>query len=380
MQDIDQTAPTHSAQPPETDQLEDTEDLPEKKGAAGKIALVILGTILLLIVWLTLADKLAPYSSKGFVSANTTLISPRASGQVKNVLVKDNQYIQEGGILFTLDPEPFDLAVLQAKANLAQAKQSVEINRAALSAAEARVQSADSVLERTSNDAQRTRALFKRGVATKARIDAADSAHVAAKAATRVARSDLERARLSVGGEHNPQLDVAHAQLKLVELNRTFATVVAPTSGYVTNLRLTPGQYVPIGSYAMTFIASDELWISTDLRENQLINVDAGDTVSLMFDARAGELFEGVVESVAWGIDTGRTAANGLTQNNPSTRWFEPARTIPVHITLQGRDWPENVRVGSMVTTVVFTEGEDGLIPWIGKTLHRLQSYISYIY
>lgn len=380
MQDSAQTVPAHSASRSQTDQLNDTEVAPAKSGAAGKIALTILSIILLLIAWFAAADRFAPYSGKGFVSADTTLISPRTSGQVKSVFINDNQYIQEGDLLFVLDPEPFDLAVRQAKANLEQAKQSIEINRAALSAAEARVRSADSALERTRNDAQRSRTLYKRGVATRVRTDAADAAHIAAEAATRVARSDLERARLSVGGAHNPKLDAAHAQLKLVELNRSFATVTAPTSGHVTNLRLTPGQYVPVGSYAMTFIASDELWISIDLRENQLTNVDAGDSVSLMFDARAGELFDGVVESVAWGIDTGRTAANGLTQNQPSTRWFEPARTIPVRISLRDSDWPENVRVGSMVTAVIFTKGEDGLIPSIGKTLHRLQSYISYIY
>lgn len=365
---------------PQTDQPSDTEDPPAEKSPAGKVAVVILSAILLLTAWFSAADKLAPYSGKGYVSANTTLIAPRASGQVETVFVKDNQYVRQGDPLFALDSKPFDLAVRQAEANLTLAKQNIEMNRAALSAMEARVVNATAALEQAKSDAERVRALFERGAATKTRADVADATLIAAIATAQIAQSDFERARLSVGGEHNPTLDAARTQLEQAKLNRTFATVTAPTSGHVTNLRLTPGQFVPVGGHAMTFIATDELWISIDLRENQLTNVDAGDPVSLMFDASAGELFKGVIESVAWGIDTGRTAANGLPQNKASTRWFEPARTIPVRIALKDNDWPEKVRVGSKVTAVVFTKGEDGLIPLIGQTLHRLQSHISYIY
>lgn len=380
MQDPSPTAPALSPNPPQPDQQCEAMTLAAEKNPAGKIAALILSVIFLLSTWLAVADKLAPYSGNGFVSADTILIAPRVSGQISKVFIKDNQYIQTGNPLFALDPKPFDLAVRQAEVNLAQANQSVEINRAALSAMTARIVNANAALERAGKDAERDRALFERGAATKTRTDAADAALVAAETAAQVAQSDFEQAHLSVGGDHNPTLDAARNQLEKAKLNRTFATVMAPTSGHVTNLRLTPGQFVSVGGYAMTFIATDELWISIDLRENQLTNVEAGDAVSLLFDAHAGEIFEGVVESVAWGIDTGRTAANGLPQNKASTRWFEPARTIPVRIALQDSDWPEKVRVGSKVTAVVFAKGKGGLVPWIGQTLHHLQSYVSYIY
>lgn len=380
MQDLTLPRPVNGADKPLSGQSVAATEPPVEKNSAGKIALVILAVIVLLITWFTLADKLAPYSANGFVSADTTLISPRASGQVEKVFVEDNQYVKAGNPLFALDPKPFDLAVRQARAKLALAEQNIRINRAVLTAAEASVFNADAALVRAQSDAERTEKLFERGTVTKIRVEATDANRVAAETAARVAQSNLESAHLSVGQDYNPLLDSAQAQLELAELNRSFANITAPTSGHVTNLRLTPGQFVPVGSVAMTFIASDELWITIDLRENQLTNVDTGNSVSLMFDGRPGELFDGYVESVAWGIDTGRTAANGLPQNKASTRWFEPARTIPVRIALSEAAWPKNVRVGSKVTAVIYAEGEAGLIPWIGNMLHRLQSYISYIY
>lgn len=46
-------------------------------------------------------------------------------------------------------------------------------------------------------------------------------------------------------------------------------------------------------------IDAEAAWITADLRENQLGNVDPGDPAIMLFDARPGELFEGRVQSVA---------------------------------------------------------------------------------
>lgn len=118
-----------------------------------------------------------------------------------------------------------------------------------------------------------------------------------------------------------------------------------------------------------------------DPRETQLANVEVGDSSSLPSDCQPGRLYSGRVQGVAWGIDPGRTAANGLPQNQPSARWFEPARTIPVHIEIDDdQDWPRNVRVGSKVSVVVYAAGQDNPVAWIAGGLHRAQSFLSYLY
>src|SRR5207248_2282620 len=57
-----------------------------------------------------------------YVGAQKVLITPDISGKIDKVVVKEGQHVNEGGVLFMIDPEPFRLAVDQAKAQLEQAK------------------------------------------------------------------------------------------------------------------------------------------------------------------------------------------------------------------------------------------------------------------
>jgi multidrug resistance efflux pump len=117
------------------------------------------------------------------------------------------------------------------------------------------------------------------------------------------------------------------------------------------------------------------------LRENQLVYFTAGDEVSLVFDAAPGRVYRGAVSGVAWGIDPGRTSANGLPQNQSMTRWFEPARTIPVRIEpAPGEQWPANTRVGSKVSALVYSGGANNPVGWYASGMQRLQSFLSYLY
>src|SRR5215470_2042134 len=57
-----------------------------------------------------------------YVGAQKVLITPEISGKIDKVVVKEGQHVNEGDVLFEIDPEPFKLAVDQARAQLEQAK------------------------------------------------------------------------------------------------------------------------------------------------------------------------------------------------------------------------------------------------------------------
>ena len=353
-----------------------------KRPPAKAIARILVVFLLLLLGWYVATDRLAPSSSSGAVNAFTTQVSPRVAGVVTEVLVADNQEVKAGDTLFILDPRPFDLAVLQAEANLAQANQGVDASTAALSSSQARVTQAEAALENTRASVARTKSLVERGVAAQAMADKASAELKSAEASLEAARADLSAALLKAGGKgvNNPQIQLAQVQLEQAELNRTFATVTAPTDGVITNLRLAVGQFINAGSPALTFIGSERPWIMVDMRENQLANVQPGADASILFDGQPGKIFKGRVQGIAWGIDPGRTSANGLPQNQASTRWFEPARTMPVHVELVDDDWPANVRVGSKVNVVVYAGGQSNPVAWIASGLQHVASYFSFLY
>ena len=96
------------------------------KNPAAKIAAVVVVVLLGLVVLYAMADRMAPSSSRGVVSAHVVQIAPRVSGEVTQVHVEDDAVVQAGDPLFSLNPRPFELAVQQATANLTATTQSID--------------------------------------------------------------------------------------------------------------------------------------------------------------------------------------------------------------------------------------------------------------
>lgn len=349
-----------------------------------RIGLSVIALMVAFVAWYAISDKLAPYTDRGTVGGYVARIAPRVSGQVINVHVQDNTIVQEGDLLFELDPRPFEIAVEQAEVELEQATQTINASSAALVAAQAKVTQARANLENARTGDARTQGLVQRGVSSRKQADESRAALAVAQAQVNAAEADLAsaEAELGIAGAKNPRVKAAQLKLERAQLDLLYTKVVAPTIGVVTNLDLAIGQYVSAGSAALTFIDGRGAWITADMRENQLANIEPGDTASLLFDALPGQVFKGKVHSVGWGIDTGRIATSGLVQNEPETRWFEPARRIPVRIELdsEASAWPRSVKVGAKVTVVVYTKGESNPSAWIAITLHHVQSLLSYLY
>jgi multidrug resistance efflux pump len=364
------------------DEKKPFEPASQRKNPARKVAAFILLLLGGSLAWHVATDLLAPTSSTGSVTASTALVAPRVAGQVQEVFVADNQFITAGEPLFALDPAPFDLAVRQAEANLVQVAQTVDVSVMSLTSAEAKVSQALANLESTRAATERTQTLFDRGLSSQSQLDAATSQLAAAQGNFDAATAELESARLKAGQTgSNPQIMTAQVQLEQTQLNRSFATVVAPANGVVTNLKLAAGQFVNAGTPALTFIESGSSWVVVDMRENQLTNLDVGDEADVLFDGVPGKKFPARVRGIAWGIDPGRTAANGLPQNQSMARWFEPARTIPVHIELaDGQEWPANVRVGSKASALVHADSRSNPVSVVASALQTASAYFSYLY
>ncbi|WP_099826762.1 HlyD family secretion protein [Oceaniglobus indicus] len=359
-----------------------SDDTPRNPARA--IALVVVAVLLVLTVLYALSDRIAPSSSRGIVSAHVVQIAPRVSGEVTQVMVKDDAVVQAGDPLFSIDTRPFDLAVAQAEANLTSTVQGIDASAASLVAAQAAVTQARTALDTTRNETDRILRLEERGVASAAQGDAARGQLADAEARLATAKAQLESARRQLGPQNaeNPAILAAQAGLERAQYDLASTMVRAPHYGVVTNVSLSSGQFVGAGNPALTFIDADTAWVTVDLRENQLQAVKAGDPANLLFDAVPGKIFKGRVQSIAWGINPGRNVQGGLVVNQPTNRWFEPARRIPVRIEVEGGmdAWPRPARVGGKVHAVVFAGGEGHPLAWIAATLQRIRSVTSYLH
>ncbi len=359
-----------------------SQELPDRNPAK-PFAIAIVLVMVLVAGWYAASDRYAPSTSKGVVSANVVQIAPRVSGRVTEIAMSDNEIVASGGLLFAVDERPFVIAVEKARAQLEQAAQSLDASSAQLTAAIANVAQARAAFENVRSENVRVQTLAARGQVSDASLDASQTQLLTAQAALDAAEAQALSAERALGvvGKGNPQMRAAQLTLEQAEYDLLSTRVTAPTRGVVTNLKLGPGQFVAAGQSALTFIEDDGVWVTAEFRENQLTGIDPQDRVTMVFDAAPGQVFEGAVQSIGWGINLGRAEVEGLPVNASSTQWFEPARRMPVRIELSGgmAAWPRKARVGGNVSVVVHSDG-GGIISGIASGLQRVKSVLTALY
>src|SRR5271169_495804 len=104
-----------------------------KRSNARRNILIVAIVLVVLVGGLFLWRYLGSYESTddAQVDAHLYPVSSRISGYVTKVNVDDNQYVQKGSVLVEIDPKDYQVAVEEAKANLASAEataQSVNID------------------------------------------------------------------------------------------------------------------------------------------------------------------------------------------------------------------------------------------------------------
>ncbi|HWV21881.1 MAG TPA: HlyD family secretion protein [Devosia sp.] len=347
-----------------------------------KARLVGLGLFVILggaVAWYPLSDHNAPFASGGSVMGNVTQIGPRVAGPVAEVLVRDNSSVKAGDPLFRIDETTFRMDVAQAEAQLDLTSTNISSASAAIPASQAKLSQAEVALATAKDAVERTRQMYDRGLVTDAQKTQAEGNFQTAELNVAAARAELDRATTSAGAldDTNPNFRAAQAGLEKARFALESTTVVAPADGHVSNLLLTQGQFVAAGSPVMTFISGDRGSVLVDFRENQLVNVQPGDKAVVIFEAAPGRQFDATVDSIAWGISSGRTSTNGLAQSSTDTRWFPPARKIPVRVSIDDpASLPANVRIGSEAAALILPD-EGGIVPAIARIMLGFSSVMS---
>jgi multidrug resistance efflux pump len=276
--------------------------------------------------------------------------------------------------------------VRAAEANLALAAQGVTVNTA-------EVRSMEATLTKQKTDLAATEVLgdIVFGLTKDRALSESDSIKARAeidKSKADVARgeAELERARRKLGpvGEDNPQMQQARVALEQAKLDLQYTTVVAPADGFITNLRLSIGQFVSRGQPGLSFIDADSRWLTAYLRENQLRDVAAGNEVRVAFDFQPGRIFSGRVESVGWGITKGGEAPAGtLPQVQSNKGWVRDPQRFPVRISLisdeGGKQHQLPLRNGAQANVLILTNEDSWLNPF-GRAWLRIVSWLRYVY
>ena len=357
---------------------------PTKKG----IKWVLL-VILLSLAWYLLADRYTPYTQQARVGAFVIPVASEVAGRVTRVNVRNNQDVKAGELLFEVDPQPYRIAVDRARADLESTRRQIGASTAGIAAAQANLRAAQANELKARQDNQRLEGLYREdpGTISVRLLEVSRSTREQAVSQVAAARAEVQRAREQEGGsdEDNAILRSAATALEKAELDLANTQIRARSSGLVTDLRTDVGQFAGAGSPVMTLIAIHDVWISADMTENNLGLVRLETPVAIVLDALPGEIFQGRVRSVGYGVSVGQPPAPGTLPSVQNSRdWLRPAQRFPVIIEFSQDSWARvresgAIRAGGQAEVMAFPTEGNPLNP-LGRLFVGLMSWLSYVY
>lgn len=340
-------------------------------GGVGVIALVALAT------WSRYEWKTGRFvesTNDAYVKADSTIIAPKVSGYIAQVLVQDNQHVQAGQVLARIDDRDFRANLDQASAKLAAADAEVDhLNaqlaeqEAIIAQAEAGVTSAQATLDLAKLDDTRYEEMAKVGYGSQqqaqqatthlrehgADVNRQQAVLLAAKrqidvlkTQQKLAAAQLQQARAV---EHKAQLDVE------------YTTVVAPIDGTVGARSLRVGQFVQAGTQLMAVVPLQQVYVVANFKETQLGSMHGGQPVVLHVDTFADEELHGRVDSVA---PVSGLEFSLLPSDNATGNFTKIVQRVPVKIVLDASQ-PElgQLRPGMSVEADVDTRALGAALP-----------------
>lgn len=193
----------------------------------------------------------------GNVEAYSTIsVKAQVGGQLTTVYFHEGDYVKTGDLLFTIDPRPFQAALDQATANLAQ-------NQAALGQAKANLARDTAQNKYTQANATRYAELFQGGVVSK---DQSEQLRAAADASSQALAADqaaIESATANIGASR-AAIDNARVQLG-------YTSIRSPIDGRTGNLSVKQGNVVMANSQELVTINQLEpIYVTFAVPEDQL--------------------------------------------------------------------------------------------------------------
>ena len=327
------------------------------------VAIVCVGVAILFGVHVSHEDSAHPSSDSGSIDAEMVHVASTVGGRLKELRVVVNQHVHKGDVLYQLDPEPYELIVRQAKANLDLANAEVENQTRLLSIKTSNAATADDQVARarTNRDlaartVERLKPLAGQSYIPWQQYDQARVALHDAEVSLSQSKNQSVAATTAIGDLKSSLAarDASQAALDHAKYELRQTVVTAPTDGYVTSLRVKAGEVLAPSQVLFTLIADDEWYATANIREINLSSVQIGDCVTVHSMIDRNSPLRGHVESIGWGVLSVDSA--GIARSLPivprQMDWVHVAQRFPVRIKLE-RANPLLLRLGATATVEI---------------------------
>jgi membrane fusion protein (multidrug efflux system) len=258
-------------------------------------------------------------TDNAYVHQAKVSVSADVAGRIVSVAVTDNQVVKAGDALFSIDAEPYRIALSQAEAALATARVNVEQLRVAFGTAKAKLAAAQATLDIRQKEWDRMSNLREQGVTAESTLDDVRLALQQAKSTVSLEEQDVASATAALAG--NP--DIA------TDAHPAVVAALAARDNAARNLAKT--DVVATGSTIATLVETGKTWIEGNFKETQLAGLMTGMPAEVSVDAFPGLKLKGHIDAI--GAGTGAEFAL-IPAQNATGNWVKVVQRVPVHVTL----------------------------------------------
>ncbi len=277
-----------------------------------------------------------------YVQADRVGVSTDVSGIVQDVAVKDNQYVAAGQVLYRLDPRQFQIALDNAKANLAQTALSIEAMKQDYKRMVSDVAAQQAQVDLDQVNFDRNALLLRSATVSQAVYDQTHYALENDKGKLAALREQTHMQLAKLGGDpdiavtQHPQYRQAQAQVEEAQRQLDHTIITAPFAGTVTNVpAIAPGKYLAASTTAFFLVDTDHVWVEATPKETELTYVHPGQPVIVTVDTYPDFEWHGVVESVS---PAAAQEFSLLPAQNTSGNWVKVVQRVPMRVRLDTSD------------------------------------------
>jgi membrane fusion protein (multidrug efflux system) len=277
-----------------------------------------------------------------YIDAEKVGISTDVSGIVKDVDVVENQRVKPGEVLYRLDPRQFQIALNDAKANLAQTALTIEAMKRDYQRMQSDVAAQQAQVTLDQTNFNRDVMLLRSATVSQAVYDQGKSVLDTDKSKLEALRQQTQVQLAKLGGnadlpvDQEPQYLKAKAQVDEAQRQLDHAVVTAPFSGIVTDVSaIAPGKYLAASTTAFYLVDNDHVWVEANPKETELTYVRPGQPVTVTVDTYPNQQWHGIVESVS------PAAAQEfalLPAQNTSGNWVKVVQRVPMRVRVDTSD------------------------------------------
>ena len=199
-------------------------------------------------------------------------VRAKVSGYLREIHFTDGQIVEEGDLLFVIDPRPFESEVARAEAAVQDAEAGRERAVAEVAQAKAGVRQSEASFELARTQQARTARLSRQGAVPDADTDVRESELKQAEADVEASQAAVALAEAAVKVAE-AQIATAKSNLRTANIQLGYTRIAAPIGGRVSEHTVSVGNLVEAGGAVplTTIVSEDPIHVVIEANEREFL-------------------------------------------------------------------------------------------------------------